>query len=103
MHAEIRRVSELSHGASQEILPMREAAERSSAESEWLRQLFLGRLARIVAAQQDTPITALQDHGLIAWALISTYVDCVMSGCWDEALGIILRNGSGESALRPPA
>jgi hypothetical protein len=86
MHAEMRRGSEQGHGASQEILPMREAPERSSAESEGLRQMFLERLARIVATQQATPITALQDHGLIAWALISTYVDCVTVGCWDEAL-----------------
>ena|SRR5215217_5957714 len=101
MHAE-SGLDPQSHGAPQEILSMREAAERSSAESEWLRQLFLGRLARIVATQQATPITSLQDHGLIAWALISTYVDCVTVGCWDEALGIVLRNGS-ELTLLPPA
>jgi len=75
--------------------------ERNSAESERLRQLFLGRLARLVDTRPATTNTAIQDHGLIAWALISTYADCVTAGCRDEGLEIIQRNRS-EATLRLP-
>src|SRR5438045_750114 len=91
---EIRRVRERRRGAvTWEFLPMRKP-ERNSAESERLRQLFLGRLARLVDTGPATTNTAIQDHGLIAWALISTYPACVTAGCQDGSLEVIRRHRS---------